>query len=150
AQRGLGTRDGLLVDTAGGRRAVTLRRGGDGSVVAAEVDMGPAIFEPTKIPVDALSPFDIESVVHGVAYHGDAVGMGNPHFVIFVDDPNVARVTQHGPRLEHDPQFPRRTNVEFVAVTGTDALTLRVWERGAGETLSCGTGACAAAAVANR
>jgi diaminopimelate epimerase len=149
AQRGLGSRDGLIVDTAGGRRAVTLQRGGDGSVVAAEVDMGPATFEPAKIPVDALSPFDIESTVHGVSYRGDAVGMGNPHFVVFVDDPKDARVTQHGSRLEHDPHFPRRTNVEFCAVTGENALTLRVWERGVGETLSCGTGACAAAAVAH-
>ena len=76
--------------------------------------------------------------------------MGNPHLVLFVDDPATARVTQHGPHLEHDPRFPRRTNVEFVAVTAPDEVTMRVWERGVGETLSCGTGACAAAAVAHR
>jgi diaminopimelate epimerase len=76
--------------------------------------------------------------------------VGNPHLVLFVDDPDETRVVQHGPRLEHDPRFPRRTNVEFVAVTANDTLRVRVWERGVGETLSCGTGACAAAAVAHR
>jgi diaminopimelate epimerase len=78
--------------------------------------------------------------------------MGNPHLVLFVDDPAAARVTQHGPHLEHDERFPQRTNVEFVRVTpgATDELDMRVWERGVGETLSCGTGASASAAVAHR
>jgi diaminopimelate epimerase len=76
--------------------------------------------------------------------------MGNPHFVLFVDEPDEARVVQHGPRLERDERFPQRTNVEFVTVERRDRLRMRVWERGVGETLSCGTGACAAAAVAYR
>ena len=67
-----------------------------------------------------------------------------------VDDVATARVTQHGPHLETDPRFPRHTNVEFVTPDGVDALRMRVWERGVGETRSCGTGACAAAAVAHR
>jgi diaminopimelate epimerase len=77
--------------------------------------------------------------------------MGNPHLVLFVDDPRTARVTQHGPHLERDERFPKRTNVEFVRVTpgATDELDMRVWERGVGETLSCGTGASASAAVAH-
>jgi diaminopimelate epimerase len=150
AERGLGRDGRLVVDTAGGRRTVDLARDAAGTVVAADVDMGPATFDPARIPVAVASPFDLEATVHGVSYKGDAAGMGNPHFVLFVDDPETARVTQHGPRLEHDERFPRRTNVEFVAVTGTDALTVRIWERGVGETLSCGTGACASAAVANR
>jgi diaminopimelate epimerase len=70
--------------------------------------------------------------------------------VLFVDDPATAFVAEHGPVIEHDARFPRRTNVEFIAVTHADRLSMRVWERGAGETLSCGTGACAAAAVAHR
>jgi diaminopimelate epimerase len=149
ADAGIASGDVLVVDTGGGRRTVWLERAG-GTVVAAEVDMGPATFEPAEIPVDAPAPFDLEAVVDGVAYRGDAAGMGNPHWVLFVDDPAAARVTEHGPRLEHDPRFPRRTNVEFVAVTGPDRLRMRVWERGAGETQSCGTGACASAAVAHR
>jgi diaminopimelate epimerase len=71
--------------------------------------------------------------------------------VTFVDDVAAARVTQHGPRLERDERFPKRTNVEFVEPgPEPDSLRMRVWERGVGETLSCGTGACAAAAVAHR
>jgi diaminopimelate epimerase len=81
---------------------------------------------------------------------GDTASIGNPHLVVFVDDVASAPVTTAGPRLEHDARFPDRTNVEFVKVTGSDELTMRVWERGVGETLSCGTGACAAAAVARR
>jgi diaminopimelate epimerase len=142
--------DTLVVDTGGGRRAVDLARDAAGRVVGATVDMGPVTFDPTEIPVDADSPFDLSTDYHGVTYRGDAAGMGNPHFVVFVDDVATARVTQHGPHLEVDPRFPRRTNVEFVTPVGVDALRMRVWERGVGETRSCGTGACAAAAVAHR
>jgi diaminopimelate epimerase len=87
--------------------------------------------------------------VGGVEYVGDAADIGNPHVVCFVDDPATVPVTQHGPSIERDPRFARGANVEFVAVNGADMLIMRVWERGAGETLSCGTGACAAAAVAH-
>jgi diaminopimelate epimerase len=76
--------------------------------------------------------------------------VGNPHLVCFVADPDLVPVASHGPRIELDSRFPHRTNVEFIAVTGPDALTMRVWERGVGETLSCGTGVCASAAVAHR
>ena len=142
--------DTLVVDTGGGRRTLELARGADGRVVAATVDMGPVSFDPATIPVDADSPFDLEAEFHGVTYRGDAAGMGNPHWVCFVDDVAGARVTQHGPHLETDPRFPRHTNVEFVAPDGVNGLRMRVWERGVGETLSCGTGACASAAVAHR
>ena len=149
AAAGLGG-DTLVVDTGGGRRTLELARGADGRVVAATVDMGPVSFDPATIPVDADSPFDLEAEFHGVTYRGDAAGMGNPHWVCFVDDVAGARVTQHGPHLETDPRFPRHTNVEFVAPDGVNGLRMRVWERGVGETLSCGTGACASAAVAHR
>lgn len=149
ARAGLGTPDQLVVDTAAGRRAVALVRTG-GDVIAADVDMGPVTFDPGRIPVDADSPFELEALVDGVAYRGDAAGLGNPHLVLFVDDPSAVPVGRHGPKLEHDRRFPRRTNVEFIAVEGRERLSMRVWERGVGETLSCGTGACAAAAVAVR
>jgi len=151
-REGLGESGRLVVDTGGGRRIVDLQLdAATGALVAATVDMGPVTFDPAAIPLDAPSPFDLEATFHGRTYRGDAAGMGNPHFVTFVDDLADARVTQHGPHLEHDPRFPNRTNVEFV-VPGPepDALRMRVWERGVGETLSCGTGACAAAAVAHR
>jgi diaminopimelate epimerase len=147
---GLARGDALVVDTGGGRREITVERDAAGAVIAAEVDMGAITFVPKEIPVDTSSAFDLDVAVDGVSYHGDAAGIGNPHFVLLVDDPAAVPVTVHGPRIEHDPRFPRRVNVEFIAVTGPDRVQMRVWERGAGETLSCGTGACASAAVASR
>jgi diaminopimelate epimerase len=150
ARLGLGNGDGLVVDTAAGRREIMLmRRLGDGEVTGAEVDMGPVTFTPAEIPLDAPDPFDLEAVADGVRYRGDAAGTGNPHFVVLVDDPDAVPLERHGPILETDPRFPRRTNVEMVTpVAG--GLRMRVWERGVGETASCGSGACAAAAVAYR
>jgi diaminopimelate epimerase len=150
-REGLGDGKRLVVDTGGGRREVALDiDAASGQLTGATVDMGPVTFEPARVPLDAASAFDLEVTFHGVTYHGDAAGMGNPHLVLLVDDPETTRVTQHGPHLETDARFPRRTNVEFVAVTGPDELSMRVWERGVGETLSCGTGVCASAAVAHR
>jgi diaminopimelate epimerase len=154
AQRaGVGDGKRLVVDTGGGRREVDLTLDPvTGDVVAATVDMGAVTFDPATIPLDAPSAFDLEATFHGTHYVGDAAGMGNPHFVVVVDDPRTARVTQHGPHLEVDERFPNRANVEFIRATPNEpgAIDMRVWERGVGETLSCGTGACAAAAVANR
>lgn len=144
------THDGqLFVDTGGGRRHVTVDTA-DGEVVAATVDMGAVTFDPPAIPLDAPSAFDLEATFHGVTYRGDGAGVGNPHFVLLVDSVDDARVTQHGPRLAADERFPNGANVEFVEVIAADRLRMRVWERGVGETLSCGTGVCAAAAVAHR
>ena len=133
--------DTLVVDTGSGRRIVDLTRAADGIVTAATVDMGPAATGP--------SPDRPSEAVAGERKRA-TFDLGNPHLVLLVDDPTTARVTQHGPHLEHDPRFPRRTNVEFVAPDGHGGVRMRVWERGVGETLSCGTGACAAAAVAHR
>lgn len=149
---GIGDGKRLIVDTDGGRREIDLELDPvTDAVVHATVDMGPVTFDPADIPLDAPSPFDLEATFHGTTYRGDAAGVGNPHFVLFVEDPATARVTQHGPRLECDERFPNRTNVEFIALSPheADALIMRVWERGVGETLSCGTGACASAAVAH-
>ena len=79
-----------------------------------------------------------------------AVSMGNPHAVFFVEDPEAVALETLGPALEHDPLFPERANIGVAAVTGPDRLRLRVWERGVGITLACGTGACAAAVAAHR
>jgi diaminopimelate epimerase len=147
---GLGDGKRLVVDTDAGRHTVEYECDDVGHVASATAEMGPATFEPALIPLDAPSAFDLEATYHGVTYHGDAAGMGNPHLVLFVDDPASTRVTTHGPNFETDDRFPKRTNVEFVKVSGPDEITMRVWERGVGETLSCGTGACAVAAVAHR
>jgi diaminopimelate epimerase len=148
-REGLARDDALTVDTGGGRRAVHLDVA-DGVVRSATVDMGPVTFEPSQIPLTAPSAFDLEATFHGTTYRGDAAGVGNPHFVLMVDDVDAARVTQHGPHLEVDERFPKHTNVEFVQVLDRAHLRMRVWERGVGETLSCGTGVCASAAVARR
>jgi diaminopimelate epimerase len=139
ARHGLGTQHGLDVDTAAGRRTVTMVRGADGDVVAADVDMGAVTIERTGVTI----------TVHGVDYTGAIANIGNPHFVTFVDDPETIRVASHGAIIERNDLFPNGANVEFVRVDGRNSLTMRVWERGAGETLSCGTGSCAAAFVAH-
>jgi diaminopimelate epimerase len=149
---GLGSERRLVVDTGGGRRTLELVTDTDGAVTFATCDMGAVTFEPSAIPLTATSAFGLKAEYHGTVYEGDAAGVGNPHLVLFVEDPELARVTQHGPHLEHDERFPNGANVEFVAPTPgqADAMTMRVWERGVGETLSCGTGACAVAAAAQR
>ena len=147
---GLATDSTLVVGTTAGRRRVALDRDASGALRAATVEMGPVTFEPAAIPFTGPSPYDLDVTYHGVTYHGDAAGVGNPHLVLLVDDVATARVTQHGPHLEHDDRFPAGTNVEFVTPVDRRELQMRVWERGVGETLSCGTGACAAAAVAHR
>jgi diaminopimelate epimerase len=121
------------------------------------VDMGPPGFEPAAIPFDASGlesrregadtvwPVDCGTGTRWLS----VVSMGNPHAVQFVDDVETAPVAEEGPRIEHDRRFPARVNAGFAqAVDG--GLRLRVWERGAGETLACGTGACAAAVAAIR
>jgi diaminopimelate epimerase len=150
---GYGREGRLVVDTGGGRRVIDLEIDpASGELTYATVDMGPVTFDPAQIPVALEASEHVTAEFHGVEYEGDAAGMGNPHLVLFVDDPATARVTQHGPRLEHDERFPARTNVHFVRPTpgAVDELDMRVWERGVGETLSCGTGASASAAVAHR
>ena len=112
AREGFGDGKRLVVDTDGGRRTVDVEFGPGGEVVAATVDMGPATFEPASIPLDAPSAFGLEATFHGVTYDGDAAGMGNPHLVLFVDDPAAARVTSHGPRLEHELDRLRARGVD--------------------------------------
>ena len=149
-RHGMGTPERLVVDTGGGRRVLDLTTDAAGHVVHAVCDMGAVTFEPGMIPVTAETAFDLEAVAPGFAASGDAAGMGNPHWVLVVPDPATVDLAVVGPRLEHDGRFPSRVNVEVVAVIAPDVLTMRVWERGVGETRSCGTGVCAAAAVAHR
>lgn len=118
-----------------------------GRVKQVEVNMGKPLLDRNQIPMQGQpgsvisEPLDVA----GVIYRITAVSLGNPHCVIFVPDVSAADVSKIGPVIEKHPAFPRRTNVEFVQVVDAENARVRVWERGAGETLACGTGACAAA-----
>ena len=124
----------------------------EGLVTCVQVDMGKPIFTPKQIPIMSnLENYVNQKIeVDGREYFGTAVSMGNPHLVLFVDDldMDLARI---GPKFEQHALFPERTNTEFVRVIDQNTLEMRVWERGSGETLACGTGACAVlvAAVLN-
>jgi diaminopimelate epimerase len=133
------------IETRAGLKTVEVR--GD----RVKADMGAPVFDPARIPVrwdgpDALhAKLDLADEVIQAA----CLSMGNPHAVLFVDEPDDAPVTSLGPMIERHDSFPRGANVEFVKVETPTRVRMRVWERGSGETLACGTGACAAA-VASR
>jgi len=115
-----------------------------------QVDMGEPILEGKDIPVNLSGriikyPLNIE----GIWFKITCVSMGNPHCIIFVDDVDTFSVAKYGPLIENHPLFPKRTNVEFLQVINKKRIKMRVWERGSGETLACGTGACAALVAAN-
>ena len=117
---------------------------------AVAVDMGPARFDWAQIPLaEPLDTRHLPIALDGLTDPA-AVGIGNPHLVFFVDDPDAVDLARLGPELEHHPLFPERTNVEIAAADGPGALRVRVWERGVGITQACGSGACAAAVAAHR
>src|SRR6185295_8740633 len=110
-----------------------------------QVDMGAPILNPAEIPFDAPAQSITYPLDHaGQTFEIGAVSMGNPHAVLLVDAVDSAPVTTLGPQLEVHPRFPQRVNVGFMEIQSRSEIKLRVWERGAGETLACGTGACAA------
>ncbi len=118
----------------------------DGKVTKVRVNMGSPILEAAEIPVIAeQSPVvDVPITVDGKEYRMTCVSMGNPHAVVYVDEMiNDETMAKIGPLFEHHEHFPRRVNTEFVKVLGRERVQMRVWERGTGETLACGTGACA-------
>jgi diaminopimelate epimerase len=113
------------------------------------VDMGLPILAPAKIPTRLGAGdgpvLDVPVEVSGETVHVSSISMGNPHAIVYVDDPDRAPVERLGPLLEHHPAFPNRVNVEFVTVISRNRIRQRTWERGTGETLACGSGACAVA-----
>lgn len=117
----------------------------DDIVVSVTVDMGEPILESEKIPVNTkLKNFINQEIsVDDKKFNVTCVSMGNPHAVVYVDDVTNFPVDFWGRKIENHSLFPKKTNVEFVEVLDEDTLKMRVWERGAGETLACGTGACA-------
>ena len=137
--RGLTAKRTLRVETAGGIIEPTLED--DGRVT---VDMGRPVFRPEDVPFTGGSGAVVEPLeVDGAPVMVSVLSMGNPHAVQQVEDIEIAPVTTQGPRIEMHPRFPRRVNAGYMQVIDRANIRLRVWERGVGETLSCGTGACA-------
>jgi diaminopimelate epimerase len=137
----------IAVDTLAGIKILTLSVA-YGRVDKVRVDMGEPEFRRGLIPMLGDGCHTVKNELLRAAGHDLAVtcvSMGNPHCVTFVDDVAAFPVTTVGPEVEHHAVFPKRTNVEFVQVIGPAEIRMRVWERGAGETLACGTGACASA-----
>lgn len=143
--KGITRKTSLTLETLGGIRTLELRLEG-GLVASVRVDMGAPRLAPDAIPLAAEGEDFINRtvVVDGVEYKGTALSMGNPHLVVPVPEPESLDLPRLGPLFEHLSIFPRRVNTEFVRVLAPDRIRMRVWERGAGETLACGTGACAA------
>jgi len=134
------------IETGKGILELDLKLGEGGKVDFVTVDMGAPILVPSKIPVkwpDENPIIEKELSINGKKFFFTAVSMGNPHAVIFVEDSDNFPVAEIGPIIENHSFFPKRTNVEFVTIRGKNHLYQRTWERGAGETLACGTGACA-------
>ena len=119
----------------------------DGKVVRVKVNMGQPVLKATEVPVVSGNEqvIDEEIIVEDKAYHMTCVSMGNPHAVVFMDHVADLDIEAVGPHFENHARFPRRTNTEFVRVIDRQTVEMRVWERGTGETLACGTGACATA-----
>ncbi len=144
--RGHTEADEIGVETLSG--VVRPRWAGAGRV---SVDMGLPVLAPAKIPTTLTSGdgpvLDVPLEAGDERLSVSCVSMGNPHAVVYVDDPETAPVETLGPVLEHHRAFPNRVNVEFVSVEARDRIRQRTWERGTGETLACGSGACAVAVV---
>ncbi len=148
---GLTRKTEVTLETLAGIKVLKMHLGADGKVDTVTVDMGEPILTAAEVPALSASERMVEETLP-TAKHGDfavtAVSMGNPHGVIFVDEITDELVLGAGPELERHSAFPDRANIEFVKVIDGETVQMRVWERGSGETLACGTGACATAVAA--
>ena len=147
--RGMTDKTTITVESGGAVKTLWLNVR-DGKVDTVRVDMGSPELRPEKIPVDLPVERVVEVPVSigGERWFITCVSMGNPHAVVFVDDVESLKLESIGPEFEHNKIFPERTNTEFVQIVDETTLRMRVWERGSGETLACGTGACASLVAA--
>ena len=143
---GLTDKTQISVETLGGIKYLDLTVE-DGKVSLVKVDMGKPELEADRIPIisECEQVIDEPIEVDGKEYHMTGVSMGNPHTVIYVDDVKGLDLEKIGPKFENHERFPKRINTEFVHCIDRQTVEMRVWERGSGETLACGTGACAVA-----
>ncbi len=147
SDRGIARKPELKIETGRGILTMQLFTGAGGKVEQVTVNMGAPILESARIPTTLPGdpPTNAKLDVAGMSIDVTCVSMGNPHCVTFVDEVNDDWVLRVGPQIERHPAFPRRVNAEFIQVVSRDEFIMRVWERGSGETLACGTGACASA-----
>ncbi len=146
--KGLTDQEAFDIISAGQVKHILLQTK-DGKAVSARGNMGQPELTAEKIPVRSEKEcvVDEEITVQGEIYHMTCVSMGNPHAVVFVEDVQNLQIENVGPYFERHERFPKRINTEFVHVNSRDSIDMRVWERGAGETLACGTGCCASVAA---
>ena len=142
-------KDTITVDTLAGIKILKMHYE-NGIVSSITVDMGEPELKPELIPVNipGEKAVDVPVTVDGVDYRMTCVSMGNPHAIVFVDDVDAVEIEKTGPLFENHELFPERTNTEFLQMPDEHNINMRVWERGAGETLACGTGACASLVAA--
>ena len=143
---GLTDKTSISVETLAGIKYLDLTVE-DGKVSLVKVNMGSPVLKAEDIPVvsEKEQVIDEPIIIEGTAYRMTAVSMGNPHAVVYVEDVKGLEIEKIGPLFENHKRFPRRVNTEFVRVIDDRTVEMRVWERGSGETLACGTGACAVA-----
>jgi diaminopimelate epimerase len=139
----------LTIETRAGVKSVELYLSKKAKVESVRVDMGNPIFEAALIPTtyepESVPIIDLPILMNDFIFKATLVSMGNPHCIIFLDEDIERHPQRFGPKIEIDPLFPMKTNVEFVRIFDEHSISMRVWERGSGETFSCGTGACASA-----
>jgi diaminopimelate epimerase len=148
---GLTGKTTFTVETLGGIVTPVVTVGEDGKVAQVTIDMGEPRFARSAIPMTGKADEHVVEqplTIDGKTFLLTAVSMGNPHAILFVDEVRDEDVVTYGPKIEFHEWFPERTNVEFIQVLNRRELKFRVWERGSGVTLACGTGACAAAVAA--
>lgn len=148
--KGLTDKTKITVVSAGQIKYLDLQVGEKGQVESVKVNMGSPILVPSQIPAvfDGDVVIDEPILVQGEEYRVTCVSMGNPHAVVFVNQTGEMDLEEIGPSFENHPVFPNRTNTEFVEVVDRNHVKMRVWERGTGETLACGTGCCATVVAA--
>ena len=146
--KGLTQKTDITLETLAGVKKLKLFLNNDNKVENVTVDMGEPILEGSRIPTTIDNANIVNEPINvgtSTQYNITCVSMGNPHTVIFTNNIHKLNLQEIGPTIENASMFPRRTNVEFIDVISSERLKMRVWERGSGETMACGTGACAAA-----
>ena len=148
--KGMINRDLITIETLAGIKVLKLNVV-NGKVETVRVDMGEPVLDPKLIPVvsdeDIVKNLDLQ--IEGKSFKFSCVSMGNPHAITIVENVKDFELEKYGKVLEYDIHFPKRSNIEFIEIVDKNNIKMRVWERGAGETLACGTGACASAVACN-